>query len=209
MTALATTERDRLAQLEAIVQRGLDTFIDVGNALGEIRDQKLYRETHNTFENYCKQRWGFNDSRARQLIGAAETVTRVTVNGLPAPASERVARELAPLKDDQTELLAAWNEAQAEAAELGTQLTAQVVRNATRKRLARIRREQEAEHADITALPSSPDGARIEHCDIRELHVEPGSIDLTFTDPPYTADTIECYDHLADSQQVPCAPGRC
>jgi len=87
----------RLAELEAVVERGLTTFVEVGRALMEIRDSRLYRASHATFEMYCAERWHFTASRGRQLISAAEvagvleTATRVT---LP---TERHARELAPL----------------------------------------------------------------------------------------------------------------
>jgi len=33
-----------LAELEAIIERGWETFVEVGNALTQIRDRKLYRE---------------------------------------------------------------------------------------------------------------------------------------------------------------------
>lgn len=88
-------ERDRLAELEAVVDRGMQTFVDVGNALMEIRDSRLYREKHGTFAAYCRERWGFSDSRGRQLIAAAKTVTDVTGAGLPAPRTEGEARRLA------------------------------------------------------------------------------------------------------------------
>lgn len=42
-----------------------------------------------------------SDSRARQLIGAAQTVTNVTVAGLPAPSNEGQARELARVPEEQ------------------------------------------------------------------------------------------------------------
>ena len=44
--ALATTEATRLAELEATVAAGLRTFVEVGEALREIRDQRLYRADH-------------------------------------------------------------------------------------------------------------------------------------------------------------------
>lgn len=100
-----------LEQCEEVIERGLGTFVEVGLALMEIRDKRLYRETHDTFEAYCRQRWQFSDSRARQLIGAAETVTTVTVGGLPAPSSERQARALTPLKDEPEKMAQAWEEA--------------------------------------------------------------------------------------------------
>lgn len=94
MDALALAESTRLAELESTIDAGLRTFVDVGNALLEIRDSRLYRQTFGTFEDYCRERWGFNSSRARQLIGAAETVRNLesvtTVTLFPATESQAV-----------------------------------------------------------------------------------------------------------------------
>lgn len=92
---LTLAERTLLAELEGRVERGLASFIDVGNALLKIRELGLYRETHPTFKAYCTERLGHSDSRARQLIAAAKTVTDVTAAGLPAPRTEGEARRLA------------------------------------------------------------------------------------------------------------------
>jgi hypothetical protein len=98
---LKASEQADLAQLEAVIERGMNTFIEVGAALYTIRDQRLYRSDFETFEAYCQERWGFSDSRARQLIGAAQTVTTVTAGGLPAPTSERQARELSRVPESE------------------------------------------------------------------------------------------------------------
>jgi hypothetical protein len=102
----------RLDELEDIIERGLATFVEVGGALLEIRASRLYRETHDTFEFYCRERWGFVASRARQLMAAAEvaSVTDVTPE-LPTPSSEAVARELVPLRAEPETLREAWTEA--------------------------------------------------------------------------------------------------
>ena len=63
---------EHLNKLEAIVQRGLDTEVDVGHALAEISDTSLYRGTHQTFEAYLRDRWGMSRSRGHQLIQGAE-----------------------------------------------------------------------------------------------------------------------------------------
>lgn len=94
-------EIDDLNHYEHVITTGLKTFVQVGNALVSIRDRRLYRGTYHTFEDYCRERWGFSDSRARQLISAAETVTTVTVHGLPAPTNEAQARELSRVPDEQ------------------------------------------------------------------------------------------------------------
>lgn len=144
-------ERQRLAACEAVIERGLGTFVEVGEALLTIREARLYRETHKTFEEYCRERWGFNDSRARQLIGAAETVTTVTVQGLPAPRNEAVARELAPLRQEPEKLREKWSET---VEKHGAEPTAKQVRvvvqgapqedmRKMKERLARERRERD------------------------------------------------------------------
>jgi hypothetical protein len=110
--ALTTTESARLVELEAVVERGLQTFVEVGRALAEIRDERLYRATHRRFEDYCPDRWSFGGGRARQLIVAAKTATRVAVLGLPPLANEAQARALAPLDSEQ--LRATWEVAMSE-----------------------------------------------------------------------------------------------
>lgn len=69
---LSTVERGSLRKLEATIEKGVATFIEVGLALRAIRDDKLYREKHKTFEKYVSERWGFDRSRAYQFIDAAE-----------------------------------------------------------------------------------------------------------------------------------------
>jgi hypothetical protein len=96
---LSVTESDRLTSLEATIERGLTTFVDVGNALLEIRDSKLYRRTHDTFEAYCRERWQMSRVHAHRLIDAAEVVTNLLpIGNIP---SESVARPLASLKPVQ------------------------------------------------------------------------------------------------------------
>jgi len=79
--ALSLSQRDRsqLEECEEIIGRGLSTFFDVGSALLNIRDKRLYRGAHKTFEMYCRERWGIGRSYAWRLIGAA-----VRLNLLPA-----------------------------------------------------------------------------------------------------------------------------
>lgn len=140
---LSTKEQRDLGTLEGVVQKGLATFIEVGRALAEIRDRKLYRVEYGTFEEYCGEKWLLSRTRAYRLIDTAAVSDALSPIG-DTPANEAQARELAPLKDDEAEVVAAWREAKVEADELGTSLTAKVVRNAVRKRLGRVKRESEA-----------------------------------------------------------------
>jgi hypothetical protein len=95
---LDTLERGRLTELEAVIERGIATFVDVGLALAEIRDGRLYRQTHSTFDDYCRERWGFSRSRGYRLIRAAELAAVSPVGDIP---NERQARTiLEPGKPD-------------------------------------------------------------------------------------------------------------
>lgn len=100
---------DLLTTCEEVIQRGLATFIEVGEALTTIRNGRLYKSTHKTFEEYCRGKWGMTRMRASQLIGAAEVVSNVNHGLQAAPASERVTRPLAKLPaETQREV---WKEA--------------------------------------------------------------------------------------------------
>lgn len=114
LTAEEIADMDRL---ENTIQRGLDTFMEVGSALAEINERKLYRQTHHTFADYCRQRWDLGKSRAYQLISAAQVTARIasTVVDIVAPANEAQARPLSQLAPErQTE---AWQRAVATAPE--------------------------------------------------------------------------------------------
>lgn len=102
---LDVIDAERLTLCESVIDRGLRTFIEVGDALMAIRDGRLYRRTHGTFDAYCRERWGWTASRARQLMGAAETATNVTLSGGTAPATESQARELTGLTAAQAAIV--------------------------------------------------------------------------------------------------------
>jgi hypothetical protein len=124
----------RLAELETIIAHGLTTFVEVGQALLEIRESRLYRLSHRTFEAYCKAKWGWNDRRASQLIGASGIVGILPKNLGTLPSSDAVARELQPLGDEPNALAEAWQEA---VEQHGPAPTAAEVRRSVRRRTAR------------------------------------------------------------------------
>lgn len=70
-------ERDRL-HLERKVERA---FYEAGRALRELRDRRLYRSTHKTFEGYCRDRFGHSRQKSNFLIAAAGVYENLTTNG--------------------------------------------------------------------------------------------------------------------------------
>jgi hypothetical protein len=78
---LSQKDQNQLAQCEEVIRRGLSTFFEVGSALLRIRERRLYRGTHPTFELYCRERWGIGRSYAWRLIGAAERLNLLPAEG--------------------------------------------------------------------------------------------------------------------------------
>lgn len=99
--ALTAPEVDRKAQLEATIERGMQTFVEVGLALMEIRDDRLYRAEFGTFEEYCRERWGWSSRHTNRMIASAEVTTNLGPLGPILPATERQARPLAALPPAQ------------------------------------------------------------------------------------------------------------
>lgn len=104
---LSVPEARELKALEAAIQQGMTAFVRVGRALTEIRERRLYRATHETFEAYCQERWGIGDRRARQLVAATQIRTEMEAHldrnhgSALELATERALRPLAELEPEQ------------------------------------------------------------------------------------------------------------
>lgn len=126
--ALTTTEAESFAKLEERVEAGLTNFIDVGNALSEIRDARLYRASHGTFEDYCRERWGMSRQRASQLVDAAFVMS--TIVDKAAITTESQARELARVEPARRQEVV-----EKAVAATGGKITAAALREAARTEL--------------------------------------------------------------------------
>ena len=68
---MSIRESQRLVELEKTIARGKKTFVEVGLALAEIRDLRLYKREYGGFEEYCREKWGWSRQHAYRLIEAA------------------------------------------------------------------------------------------------------------------------------------------
>jgi hypothetical protein len=99
-----------LRECEAVLERGLATFFEVGNALLRIRDDELYRATHATFKEYCQDRWNLGRAYAWRLIAAAERIRLLPLGtAAPRPVNEFQVRPFLKLAPE--EFPAAWKQA--------------------------------------------------------------------------------------------------
>src|SRR3954452_3324328 len=89
---LGVFESEQLQHYESVIMHGLITFLEVGEALLAIRDKRLYRGTHETFESYCREQWSMSDRHARRMIEATQVVNNLVdktgpIGPLPTAAS--------------------------------------------------------------------------------------------------------------------------
>lgn len=86
----AAKSQPTLHDLECIIEPGKATFLEVGDALHEIKSRKLYKNTHPTWEACVKERWEFSRQHARRLM-QAWTESETSPPG-DIPKTEREAR---------------------------------------------------------------------------------------------------------------------
>ncbi len=153
MTTEIITQPEEIArrtELEEIIQAGQKTFVEVGNALTEICDARLYRWTHRTFKEYCEQKWGMGKSQSYRIMEAALLQKKLTakveevlgskhlspIGDIP---NENVARNLAKLPERQQVAIAI------EAVKNGSEITESAVSEvkAKRKHTAKVRLNSE------------------------------------------------------------------
>jgi hypothetical protein len=102
LVQLDAAEAAQLTRYEERISQGLASFIEVGEALSAIRDRKLYRATHGTFEDYCRVKWGMSKRHCDRLISSAEVVQSLGPIG-PKLTTESQARELARVEPAKRE----------------------------------------------------------------------------------------------------------
>jgi hypothetical protein len=177
-TSLTADDKTILATCEETIERGLKTFHEVGAALLKIRDGRLYRHKHKTFEQYCRDRWGFTRMRASQLIASASVCENVNHGLQTQSINERQARELARLPAAQQQ--DAWQEA---IDQTDGKPTAAVVREIVKRRLEPTPEPIEPE---VIEDGPCPHGGEHEFCD--EGHC------------------VKCFEPAPDAEDEPAEP---
>jgi len=99
---LAINGRGRLDELELVINKNMRAFYEIGTALKEIRDSRLYKDVlgYDTFEDYCRERWDFGRHYANYQIGATQVLENLQDGNhgyQTFPTSERQARPLTRL----------------------------------------------------------------------------------------------------------------
>ena len=102
---------NRLTQLENVIETNQRKFYQIGKALKQIRDERLFRDLlFDHFEAYVKDRWDMARSQAYRLIEAADVIDNLSPIGDGIlPENESQARVLARFKkEDQRKIWRAF-----------------------------------------------------------------------------------------------------
>jgi len=166
MTSEEKALRDRA---EAAVVRGLQAVAAVreaGKALHTLKSRDLWRDTHDSWQEYVQGKFGITARRAHQLVefsAFSDAVAEaIGTSGTAVTLSERALR---PLADVPTEEVAATI-AEAVEASGGGEPTPSAIRKAAAKRKAKSRKAKPAKPmtirvggAKVTITPTHPEPA--------------------------------------------------
>ena len=96
-------------RLELKVERA---YVEAGTALRKLRDKRLYRSTHRTFDAYCQERFGLSSRHSYRLIESANVIDNLKEFcdqfGHILPAKESVCRFLTSFQPNQQ--IFAWQQ---------------------------------------------------------------------------------------------------
>jgi hypothetical protein len=138
---LSPADRKNLMRFEETIREGICRakagLIEVGTALANIREGRLYRESFDSFDDYCRTRWGFSRQRAHQLVQACQLSTVVD--------NERQARELLGLTQEDAQAVVAVAEVQGPLTAETIKTARQLLEDATAGLEGRDKREAQAQ----------------------------------------------------------------
>ena len=127
MEILNIEESHELERCEVVIKQGLQTFIEVGQALMTIKEKRLYRISFKTFEDYCLEKWAFKRTHVYQLIEASAVISNLSAMANILPQSERQVRPLTSLEPEiQKEV---WKEVVKQSEETRQPITAAKVQS--------------------------------------------------------------------------------
>ncbi len=92
-----------LKNLEETIETGVKGYIKAGQALEYIKSKKLYKGAYDTYEEYCRKRWGFTPQHANRLISAAKIEDKIKSEptGSVSPQTESQIRALSKSKNPE------------------------------------------------------------------------------------------------------------
>lgn len=100
---LSQDELSDRARLISVARTGMDSARLAEMALREIRDRRLWRGTHKSFEEFCRDEFDLSEQRVSQILAFADEVAQLhgKISEDLIPVTERGIRALRRVKRDQ------------------------------------------------------------------------------------------------------------
>jgi DNA modification methylase len=166
--------RQQLRQLEDVIQTAQRWQMEAAKALLTIRERKLFSATHETFEAYALERWGYERAYSYRLCQWAEVAGNLSTIG-DFPKTESHARPLFGLSPDQQK--SAWKQVERR---LGGQKTAAEIESVVKDYLT-PNRAKKAPTITRTCSGEVVCGDAL----VKVNELAPGSVGLVLFSPPY------------------------
>lgn len=100
LEAISVDEQRQLAEAEDTIEACVTrAYVEIGTALQTIRDRRLYRSSYCSWMAYCRERWGFTQRRADQMVAAARVGRRLQDAGVEWLPNARQAQEMVHVPD--------------------------------------------------------------------------------------------------------------
>lgn len=89
--------------IQAALKINTEIVLTIGTALDQIRDGKLYKAEHRTFEAYVEEKFSMTRARAYHLMSAARVIKELQTHfkETELPKNESVVRPLMKFKEQQ------------------------------------------------------------------------------------------------------------
>lgn len=99
---LTEEESADFVKLTETARKCVDSSLIGIQAMREIRDRKLYRGSHKTFQDFCDEVLDLSEQRVSQILKCAEEIAKLQEEEIPEahiPSTERAIRELRRVKN--------------------------------------------------------------------------------------------------------------
>lgn len=128
---LTIEENTRLRHCEAVIERSMNSFYEMGIALREIRESRLYKTTFETFEEYCLSKWSIARNYANKMIASSDVIDNLGTIVPILPNNEGQVRPLTKLEPELQKQ--AWQEVVIESNQTNEPITAKKVEQVVMK----------------------------------------------------------------------------
>jgi hypothetical protein len=197
----------RLTELEATIERGLEAYIQTGQALAEIRDTHAYLLAgYPSFNAYLEGRWDMSRRQAFNLLAASSAVHELVQTFTPACDLQATPEPIAlPTFTQAVELARLQPPDRHDLVESLERPLSDYSTRELQRRARAFKQELQARRPGVGAQERSPQWRRLESDDIQievldaaRTTFDDGLFDLLISSPPFALDVP-----YADGGDVP------